>query len=234
MTFSHPKMTWYERQQRRKSSPFFRLLDRSFRFRLLLSAAIAFVLLAGVNRFENCHARNHSENCLSTNFWAIVTVGNVESFSIVTAAFLYILEGGRRKKQEHQEAMELILATNAAGAVNSLGRIDALENLNEDGIWLDGLNLEGSNLDQINLAHGRMQKVTLANASLKGANLSYINLIQANLSGADLTAVNLQGANLTLANLSRANLTDANLMGANLTDTDLTDAILTRIQPDRP
>lgn len=234
MTLSRPKVTWYEQQQRRKSSPFFRLLDRSFRFRLLLSAAIAFVLLAGVNRFENCHARNHSANCLSTNFWAIVSVSNVESFSIVTAAFLYILEGGKRKQREHQEAMELILASNAAGAINSLGRIDALENLNEAGIWLDGLDLQGSNLDQIHLAYGRMQKANLANTSLNRANLSYINLMQANLTGADLTGANLQGANLTLANLSGANLTDADLTGANLTDTDLTDAILTQIQPNRP
>jgi len=226
MTDYRPKITWYERQQRRKSSPFFRLFDRSFRFRLLLATAIAFALLAGINRFEHCNAKNRTEDCLSTDFWEIITIGNLESFSIVTAAFLYILEGKQRKEQEHQAAMEVILSHNAAGAVISLHRIDALETLAEAGIWLDGLDLKGTNLEQINLSYGRMRKANLANTDLKNANLSYMDLTQANLSEADLTGANLQGANLTLANLTKANLTDANLTGANLTDADLTDANL--------
>jgi hypothetical protein len=235
MSYSPPfrrKMTWYERQKKRKSSPFFRLLKHSSGFRLLLSAAIAFILLATVNRFENCHSQKFSEDCLSTDFWSIISVGNVESFSIVTAALLYILEGGRRKQQEHREASETILRAQETGAVRSLGRIEAIETLSEAGLWLDGIDLHGANLEQLEVPYARLRGVNFANTVLTGADLRYSDLTQANFTHADLSGANLTGANLTDAdlsgaNLTGANLTDADLSGANLTGANLTDANLT-------
>uniref|UniRef100_B8HLY5 Pentapeptide repeat protein n=1 Tax=Cyanothece sp. (strain PCC 7425 / ATCC 29141) TaxID=395961 RepID=B8HLY5_CYAP4 len=225
-------MTWYERQQRRKSSPFLRLLDRSFSFRLMLAALLAFVLLAAVNRFQNCHASKFSEDCLETNFWAIVSISNVESFSIVTAALLYILENKQRQQEQHREALDIVMTSQAAGAVLSFGRIRALETLNQAGLWLDGINLQGANLEQLEAPYGRWRGVNLSYTTLMKANFYQTDLSGANLTDANLTEANLNGADLTDADLTRANLTNADLRSANLTRTKLADANLTRTKLD--
>jgi hypothetical protein len=90
------RATWYENQCRRRNYPFFRLLDRSFSFRVLIAAVASFCLLAVVNRFENCHGVHAKDDCLTSSFYEIISIGNVESFSIVTAALVYIMEAGRR------------------------------------------------------------------------------------------------------------------------------------------
>ncbi len=226
------RITWYERQRRRKSSPFFRLLDRAFRFRILFASVIAFVLLAAINRFENCHASKYIEDCLSTNFEEIVSIGNVESFSIVAAALTYILEGGRRKQQEHKEAMELLIAAKEAGVVVSLSRIKALETISEAGLWQDGFDLQGANLEQLEVPYSRWRGANFSKTVLTSANLHQTDLTGADLTDADLTGANLTGADLTDADLTGANLTDANLTAANLTRTNLTDANLTRTKLD--
>jgi len=137
-----PSSSWYARQKRRRASPFFRLLDRSFPFRVLVDAVLSFGLLAVVNRFEHCHANAGQPDCLTSNVLEIISIGTVESFSIVTAAIFYLLEAGRREK-EHQEMFELLMAQGQAGASNSLGRLRALETFSADGIWQDGFRSSG-------------------------------------------------------------------------------------------
>jgi Pentapeptide repeats (8 copies) len=205
------RLTWYERQKKRKSSPFFRLLQHSFQFRLLVAAVIALLLLAAVNRFETCQVRGNRPDCISYKPWSIISVSNIESFSIVTAALLYILEKRRRKETEHGEAAERVINSQQLGIVHSIARIDALETLNEDGLPLDGIDLQGANLEGLSIPYG----------CLRGVNLSRTVLIGANLQGTDLT-----GANLTSADLTGANLTDAILTNADLTDAILTGTIL--------
>lgn len=239
---SRRRITWYERQKRRKTSPFFRLLDRSFQFRLLLAGAIALVLLGAVNRFEHCAETNFAAGCQLEGASSLISIGNVESFSIVTAALLYLLEGGRRRRLEHQAAMDTIIAADQAGAVVSLGRIHSLEILATDGLWLDGLNLSRINLEQLEAPSGRFRTVDFSHSDLTGANLkqadlaqaSFVgaNLTHANLSGAILTKVNFQGANLRGANLSQADLSNADLAGAILDQTNLLGATLTGIKLD--
>ena len=95
------KLTWFEKQKLRKKNPFFRLLNRSFSFRLLIASAISLGILGAVHRFEVCHAKNYSSDCLAANLGDIISVGNVESFSIVAAAWLYILESSKRKQQKN-------------------------------------------------------------------------------------------------------------------------------------
>ena len=129
------RSTWLTRQQRRRDSPFFLLLDRSFGFRLLIAATLSFLLLSLVNRFDNCHGADPSENCLTSNYLDVISIDNVESFGFVTAGLVYILEAGRRKEREHHEQLSLLLAQREAGIKVSLGRIRALEDLNADGIW---------------------------------------------------------------------------------------------------
>ncbi|PZV17489.1 MAG: pentapeptide repeat-containing protein [Pseudanabaena sp.] len=216
------RITWYEKQKQRKASPFFRLIDRSFEFRLFVASIIAFLLLNAVHRFEVCGVGDYLTDCHLTDFWSVISVGNVEAFSIVTASLIYILESGRRKQHEHLADMETIMALQKAGAVNSIGRIRALENLSEAGLCLDGIDLHGINLEDLEVPYGRLRGVNLENAVLNGADFRY----------ADLTKANLRNANLAGTNLTGANLTDADLTGANLTNANLTDTDLTRTKLD--
>ena len=96
------RKTWYEKQKERKKNPFFRLLNHSFSFRLLIASAISFGILATVHRYEKCYAKGFTTDCIFGDFGAIFSIGNVESFSIVTAAWLYILDGSKRKQQSNQ------------------------------------------------------------------------------------------------------------------------------------
>lgn len=95
---------------------FHQLLQRSFGFRLLLAAGAAFLLLAVVNRWENCRTNRFAAGCLVADAGGIVSVGNVESLSIVTAAFLFVLEAGKRRQRDNIEAFEVILTCQQACA----------------------------------------------------------------------------------------------------------------------
>jgi hypothetical protein len=216
-------MTWYERQKARKSNPFFRLLDRSFRFRLLLAALSSLLLLALVHRFEVCRAKNYSPECEFADISSVLSIDNVESFSIVTAALLYIFERGQRKRREHIEMGEILNTARESAAVRSFGRIIAIETLSRDGIWLDGQDFHGANLEGLEVPNGR----------LRGVNFSEAVLISADFRGADLRGANFTNADLTGANFTGADLTDADLTGANIKGVDLTDANLTGAKIER-
>ena len=88
---------------RRRGLPW--LIEHSFPVRLLLALVAAAVLLAAVNRWENCRNHDFAQGCLQRDAGGILTVGNVEALSILTAALLYLLEGGQRHQRENLEAM---------------------------------------------------------------------------------------------------------------------------------
>lgn len=227
-----PASSWYERQKRRRASPFFRLLDRSFGFRVLVAAALSLALLALVNRLENCHAKAGQADCLTSNVLDIISIGNVESFSIVTAAIFYLLEAGQRKEKEHQEMLELLLAQRQAGASNSLGRLRALEMFSADGIWQDGFDLGGADLEGLRIPFGRWRGADFSNTVLRNADCHGADLAQADFSRSDLTAANLRGADLRGANFSGADLTEADLRGALIDGAQFRDAVLSRTLTD--
>ncbi|MCT0199645.1 pentapeptide repeat-containing protein [Synechococcus sp. CS-1325] len=225
------RSTWYERQLRRRSSPFYRLLDRSFGFRVLVAGLTSFTLLALVNRFENCHGAEADQHCLTSSFAEIVSVGNVESFSIVAAGLVYILEAGRRKEREHQEAFELILRARESGARVSLGRIRAVEDLSAAGLFQDDFDLSGINLVGLKLSRSRWRGADFTGSDLKAADFREADLQraifrQADLSGADCRDADLRGAQLAHAILRNVDLRGANLEGASFTGADLTAARL--------
>jgi len=229
-----PASTWYENQQRRRRSPFFRRLDRSFRFRVLIAAICSFALLSLVNRFENCHSSRLEPNCLTSDYLDIISIGNVESFSIVAAAFVYLFEAGKRKEREHQEMVELLLAQKKAGATNSLGRIRAIEDLSADGVWQDGFDLQHANLEGLRIPNSRWREAKFCGSLLRDADLHGVDLQGADFSDADLTRADLSGADLSGARFTRARLSQADLRGARLDGTNFQDATLNQVLADRP
>lgn len=138
----------------------------------------------------------------------------IEGVSVLVAVFIYIKEAPERQKRSHYEAWKVIDA--AHGRRNSYARIQALQDLNEDGISLRGLDIPRANLREINLRK----------ANLLGANFHKADLLEANLYKADLRAANLQQSNLQRANLKKADLRATNLLEANLLGADLQEANL--------
>jgi hypothetical protein len=229
-----PSSTWYDRQKRRRESPFFRLLDRSFGFRILVAAALSFALLALVNRFENCHAKAGQADCLTSNFLEIISIGSVESFSIVTAAIFYLLEAGQRKEKEHHEMLELLLAQRQAGAANTLGRLRALEMLSADGLWQDGFDLGGANLEGLRIPFSRWRGANFSGTVLRNADCHGADLAEADFSRADLRGANLRDADLRGANFTGADLSQTDLRGARVDGAAFGGAQLSRTLTDGP
>ena len=161
---------------------------------------------------------------------------HAESIAIVTAVIFFFKEAPNRKAQKHYEAWQVIDHAAAAQVATSYARIQALQDLNEDGVSLRGIHLPGAHLQEIDLqgailtcadlSHTDLVKANFVNANLSHANLSHANLIDANLRGANLMDADLSYAILGIANLSGVNLWDADLVGANLMDADLSHADL--------
>jgi len=184
-----PREPWTERRRRRLRSPLLRKLDRSFRLRLLLALLAAIVALALVNRWEQCRDLKMARGCVWHDAGGVVNVDNLEALSIVTAAILFVLEGGKRRQREHVEAMELVYSCQEHRIRLSHARNEALEQLCEAGIELHGLDLSGADLSEIRLPAARLQGVKLV-----GTDLSRADLRGADLRGADLSGALLDGA----------------------------------------
>ncbi|MBE9181181.1 pentapeptide repeat-containing protein [Oculatella sp. LEGE 06141] len=161
---------------------------------------------------------------------------NAESIAIVTAVIFFFKEAPNRKAQKHYEAWQVIDHAAAAHVPTSYARIQALQDLIEDGVSLRGVNLPGAHLQEINLKgavlisadlrSANLNGAILRGANLSGATLSSATLIDADLRGANLSIADLRGAVLGIANLRDADLHGADLQGANLDDADLRDAKL--------
>lgn len=161
---------------------------------------------------------------------------HAESIAIVAAVIFFFKEAPNRKAQKHYEAWQVIDHAAAAKVSTSYARIQALQDLNQDGVALKGIHLPGAHLQEINLpgviltcadlSYADLVKANFADANLSHANLSHANLIDADLRGANLMDADLSHAILGITNLSFANLMDADLVDANLMDADLSHADL--------
>ena len=137
--------------------------------------------------------------------WAFLEVLEyLGSFSVLVAVIFYFSESGDRVKQRHYQAWQVI--NTAQGKGGSGGRIEALEELNEDKVPLVG--------------------VDVSSAFLQGIQLERANLLRANFNSADLRNSNLRGCNFTLADLGSANFRDAKLDHSTFNQGDLRNADL--------
>jgi uncharacterized protein YjbI with pentapeptide repeats len=163
---------------------------------------------------------------------------SAETMAIAGGIARYLMEAPDRKQRKHYEAWQVIDNAAAAKVPTSYARVNALQDLNDDGVSLQGLDVPGADLSGIilkgaNLKGADLNGVNLINANLEGANLCGVKLINAKLQGANLSGADLGGADLRLAdlinaNLSGVNLGDAVLARANLSGVNLSDAVLTR------
>ncbi len=166
--------------------------------------------------------------------WTFLAVlQHLQVFSVLIAAIFYFSESGDRVKQKHYQAWQVI--NTAQGKGGSGGRVEALQELNADGIWLVGVDLSGAFLQGINLEHGRLLR-----SNFSGADMRNSHFVSADFSDANCHAANFRDSTLRNAVFSRADLEDsdfsfadlvgADFAGADLANTDLRDSEIDNVR----
>jgi len=152
--------------------------------------------------------------------WAFLEVLEyLSSFGVLIAVIFYFSESGDRIKQKHDQAWQVI--NTAQGKGGSGGRIEALQELNADGVPLVGVDVSGAFLQGIRLSGARLLRSNFSAADVRNS-----DFLAADLTDADLHFANFRQSNLHKAMLRGCNLEDADLAGADLSEADLSNASL--------
>lgn len=154
------------------------------------------------------------------------------SFSVLIAVIFWFSESGDRIRQRHYQAWQVI--NTAQGKGGSGGRIEALQELNADGVALIGVDASSAFLQGVRLEHAKLTRsdfnaADLRNSRLRFADFSWADMHYANLRGSDLRQTVLDHANLSNCDLAGTDLTDARLDQTSLAGADLRGADLNNI-----
>jgi hypothetical protein len=141
------------------------------------------------------------------------------SFSVLIAVIFYFSESGDRLKQKHYQAWQVINTAQHMGG--SGGRIDALAELNADGVPLVGVDVSKAFLQGVQLPSGRLLRADFSDADVRNSNLSSADLSYASLNGANFRNSDLQRASLLSADLSNGDFCGARFGEADLSDVTL-------------
>jgi Pentapeptide repeats (8 copies) len=141
------------------------------------------------------------------------------NFSVLVAVIFYFSESGDRLKQKHYQAWQVINTAQHMGG--SGGRIEALAELNADGVPLVGVDLSSAFLQGVQLPRARLLRANFTDADVRNSNLESADLSYASLNGANFRRSNLQRASLVSANLS-----NGDYCGARFGAADLSQAVL--------
>ena len=166
--------------------------------------------------------------------WSFLeTLEYLSSFSILIAVIFYFSESGDRIKQKHYQAWQVI--NTAQGKGGSGGRIEALQELDEDGVPLVGVDvsgafLQGVRLPRAGLGRANFNGVDARSGDFQKADFTSANLHSGNFRRSDLAGAILQDADLGEADFCRANFSGADLTGATLDGADMGDTDLANIK----
>src|SRR5882724_9672708 len=157
----------------------------------------------------------------------------LSSFGVLIAVVFYFSESGDRLKQKHYQAWQVI--NTAQGKGGNGGRVEALEELNSDGITLIGVDLSGAFLQGVHLEKARLARANFnaadaRNSDFRSADFANADLQSANFRESDLRNVNFSNAGLKDADLANSNLGGADFSGATLDDAELRHADLRDIR----
>ena len=157
----------------------------------------------------------------------------LEGFSVLVAVIFYFSESGDRLKQKHYQAWQVI--NTAQGKGGSGGRIEALEELNNDRVSLVGVDVSGAFLQNVRLERARLVRASFTGTDLRESDLAFADLSDATLYTANLRQSNLRNASFQRANLAETDFAESNLSGADfsgvtLDDADLSNATLTNLR----
>ena len=145
-------------------------------------------------------------------------------FGVLVAVIFYFAESGDRLKQKHYQAWQVI--NSAEGKGGNGGRIEALEELNADGVSLVGVNLATAFLMGVRLPKGKLARANFDAADARKADLRGANVEDASLRNANFRGAKLEGASFARAVMDGVDLNGANLKGADLTGASMDNADL--------
>ena len=167
--------------------------------------------------------------CALSRWSFLAVLEYLGSLSVLVAVVFYFAESGDRLKQKHYQAWQVINTAQHMGG--SGGRIEALAELNADGVPLVGVDVASAFLQGVQLPGARLLRATFTdadvrNSNLESADLSYAslngaNFRQSNLSRTSLVAAILDNGDFCAAQFAGADLSQATLDGADLGNTDL-------------
>jgi len=141
------------------------------------------------------------------------------SFSVLVGVIFYFSESGDRIKQRHYQAWQVI--NTAQGKGGSGGRIEALQELNEDKVPLVGVDVSSAFLQGLKLERASLIRADFSAADLRGSDLEVADFTDADLHSSNFRGSNLKGASFAEANMNDVDLWGSNLAEANLERTDL-------------
>jgi len=133
------------------------------------------------------------------NWSAVKIFDYLGKFSVLIAVVFYFTESPNRIKQKHYQAWQVINTAQHMGG--SGGRIEALSELNADGVPLVGVDVSMAFLQSVHLPKARLLRANFDNADVRSSDLTE----------ADLTYASLRGANFRQSDLSRASFDSADL-----------------------
>jgi hypothetical protein len=168
-----------------------------------------------------------------SNWTLLHVVDYLRSFGIIVAVAFYFSESGDRLKLKHYQAWQVI--NTAQGKGGNGGRLDALQELNEDhvplvGVDVSGAFLQGLHLEKANLARANLNAADVRNAVLPAIDFSDANVRSANFRDSNCRGASFRGATLDEADFSGADLSSADFSGATLANADLRNADLRGIE----
>ena len=98
--------------------------------------------------------------------WSVLQVlSYAETFSILIAPIFWVAESHERTQQKHYQAWQVI--NTAQGKGGSGGRLDALEQLNEDRVPLVGVDASEAFLQDVRLDKAELRRATFRAADLR-------------------------------------------------------------------
>lgn len=156
---------------------------------------------------------------LLSNWRLIEVLEYMGSLSILVAVFFYFHDADNRVRQRHYQAWQVI--NTAQGKGGSGGRIEALQELNSDGVALVGVDVAGAFLQGVHLGKARLLRSDFSAADVRNSDFKAADLQDANLHSANFRQSAFQGASLLGAQID-----DADLQGADLSGADLSGAVL--------
>jgi hypothetical protein len=149
----------------------------------------------------------------------VVVLEYLGSLSVLVAVFFYFHDSENRVKQRHYQAWQVI--NTAQGKGGSGGRIEALQELNEDGVPLVGVDVSGAFLQGVHLGKSRLLRSDFSAADVRNSDFK-----AADLQDSDLHSANFRQSSFEKASLSEARVNDSDLQGTNLSGADLSGAVL--------
>src|SRR5580704_16094683 len=107
--------------------------------------------------------------------WSLLRVlAYAETFSVLVALIVWVAEAHERTQQKHYQAWQVI--NTAQGKGGSGGRLDALEQLNEDRVPLVGVDAAEAFLQDVHLDKAELRRATFQAADLRRAHFHHASL----------------------------------------------------------